>query len=125
MDIKCPHCSRDVQAENINIQSCIAKCGYCSAVFGFADMVPGAAAPGPPKMTVEMPKDYTMENEGADLVITRSWLSRKYLWMLPVCVFWDGSLIFKLRLRPAGGALQEHLPREPVSRGGSRSRGAS
>ena len=72
MDIKCPHCSRVVQAENINIQSCIAKCGYCNAVFGFADKVPGAA-PASSKRTVEMPKNYTMENEGVDLVLTRRW----------------------------------------------------
>ena len=94
MDIKCPHCSRAVQAENINIQSCIAKCGYCSAVFGFADKVPGAAAPGSSKRAVEMPKSYTLENEGADLAITRRWMNWKYVMMLVFCVFWDGFLVF-------------------------------
>jgi len=83
-----------VQAENINIQSCIAKCGYCSAVFGFADKVPGAAAPGSSKRAVEMPKSYTLENEGADLAITRRWMNWKYVMMLVFCVFWDGFLVF-------------------------------
>lgn len=94
MDIKCPHCSRVIQAENINIQTCIAKCGSCNAVFGFADKVPGASAFGPSKSAVEMPRGYTMENEGADLVITRRWLSWKHLVMLVFCVFWDGLLVF-------------------------------
>ncbi len=94
MDIKCPHCSRTVPAENINIQTSIAKCGSCNAVFGFADKVPGASAFGPSKRTVEMPSNYTVANEGADLVITRRWMNWKYVMMLVFCVFWDGFLVF-------------------------------
>ncbi len=92
MDIKCPHCSRTVSSENINIQTCIAKCGYCGAVFGFAGQVPGAGVFGPSKRAVEMPDDYTVATEGADMVIVRRWFSRKYLFMLFFCVFWDGFL---------------------------------
>lgn len=94
MAIKCPQCSRTVPAGNINIQTCIAKCCSCNAVFGFADTVPGASAFGSSKRAVEMPKGYSMENEGADLVITRRWLSWKYVAMLVFCVFWDGFLVF-------------------------------
>ena len=111
MDIKCPHCSRVVQAENINIQSCIAKCGYCSGVFGFADKVPGAAQ-GSSKRTVEMPKSYTMENEGADLVITRRWFNWKYLMMLVFCVFWDGFLVvwYTIAFTKGGPLLMKLFP---------------
>ena len=93
MDIKCPHCSRVIQAGDINIQTCIAKCSSCNAVFGFSDMVPGAATPDSSKRAVEMPKNYTMENFGVDLVITRRWMNWKYVAMLVFCVFWDGFLV--------------------------------
>jgi hypothetical protein len=93
MIIKCQHCGKSIAAENINIQSAIAKCGGCGAVFGFADKVPGSASAGAMKRTVEMPRGYKLENAGADLVITRRWLSWKYLALLGFCVFWDGFLI--------------------------------
>jgi len=94
MDITCPHCSRPVPAEDVNVQTSIAKCRYCSAVFGFAGQVPGASAFGPSKRAVEMPDDYTMSMEGSGLVLVRRWFSWKYLFMLFFCVFWDGFLVF-------------------------------
>ena len=94
MEIKCPHCSRPVSADNINIQTSIAKCSYCSAVFGFAGQVPGANPYGSSKRTVDMPDDYSVEMEDADLVIIRRWFSWKYLALLAFCVFWDGFLAF-------------------------------
>lgn len=94
MDIICPHCSRAVPGENINVQTSIAKCGYCSAVFGFAGQVPGATAFGPSKRAVEMPAGYAVNMEGADLVIIRRWFSLKYVGLLFFCAFWDGFLVF-------------------------------
>jgi hypothetical protein len=93
MNLKCPHCGREVPAGDINIQSAMAKCGACGAVFGFADKVPGAAQPAA-KRQVAMPRGYELGNDGADLVITRRWLSPKYLFLLFFCVFWDGFLFF-------------------------------
>ncbi len=119
MDIKCPHCSRTITAADINVQTSIAKCGYCNAVFGFADKVPGAAA-GSSKRTVEMPKNYTMGNEGVDLVITRRWLSKKYVVMLVFCVFWDGFLVFwyTVALTKAGPLIMILFPVLHVAVGG-------
>jgi len=112
MDIKCPNCSRTVSAENINIQTCIAKCVYCNSVFGFAGEVPGAAAYGSSKTAVEMPKDYSIEMEGADLVIIRSWFSLKYLGLLAFCVFWDGFLVvwYSIAFRTNGPLMMKLFP---------------
>ncbi|MBU2572551.1 MAG: hypothetical protein KKH28_00525 [Elusimicrobia bacterium] len=93
MKLNCPHCSRTIPAENINIQTAIAKCGSCSAVFGFADKVPGTAPFGSSKRTVELPKGYSVDHDGTGLVITRRWWSWKYLALLGFCVFWNGFLV--------------------------------
>lgn len=94
MKLNCPHCSREIQAGNINVQTGIAKCGDCNAVFGFADKVPGANPYGGSKRTVEMPKGYSVNQLGTGMEIIRRWLSPKYVVMLFFCVFWDGFLVF-------------------------------
>lgn len=93
MEIKCPHCSRAVPADNINVQTSIAKCAYCSSVFGFAGQVTGAGGYGASKRTVDTPNGYSVAMEGADLVIIRRWFSWKYLFLLAFCVFWDAFLV--------------------------------
>ena len=112
MEIKCPNCSRVVLAENINIQTCMAKCGYCNSVFGFADKVPGAAVLGSAKRAVEMPKGYSLENDGAGLIITRRWWSWKYVVLLVFCVFWDGFLVvwYTIAFREGGPLLMKVFP---------------
>lgn len=76
---------------NVNVQTSIAKCDSCGAVFGFASQVPGStAAYG--KRQVEMPKGYRLEMDGADLLIIRRWFGAKYVALLFFCVFWDGFL---------------------------------
>jgi hypothetical protein len=59
-----------------------------------------------------MPKNYTMENEGVDLVITRRWLSWKYVAMLVFCVFWDGFLVFwyTMAFREGGPLVMKLFP---------------
>lgn len=93
MGITCQHCGRDVPPENVNVQTSIAKCASCGAVFGFASQVPGATA-AYAKRRVEMPKGYSLDMEAADLVITRRWFSWKYVALLFFCLFWDGFLVF-------------------------------
>lgn len=102
MNIKCPHCGREVPSADINIQSAMAKCASCNAVFGFADKVPGALLAD--KRTVEMPRNYTLGTDGADLVITRRWMSAKFVFLLFFCVFWDGFLFFWYSMAFAKGA---------------------
>lgn len=104
MKLECPHCSSPIQTENINIQSAIAKCGDCGAVFGFAEKVPGAAPFGASKRAVVMPKGYSVGYEGTGLVITRRWLCAKFVALLGFCVFWDGFLVVWYSLAFTKGA---------------------
>ncbi len=93
MKLNCPHCSREIPAEDINVQTGIAKCGSCNAVFGFADKVSGAAPWGGSKRTIEMPKGYSAEQVGTGLELIRRWMSWKYIGLLFFCVFWNGFLV--------------------------------
>ena len=93
MQLDCPHCGRTIPAEDINVQTTIAKCSKCSAVFGFADLVPGAQA-AYRKPSVGMPKRFSVSQEGADFVISYRWFSGMFVFLLFFCVFWDGFLAF-------------------------------
>jgi len=112
MNLTCPHCSRTIPAENINIQTCIAKCGSCNAVFGFSDKVQGATAFNSSKRAVEMPKGYVMENGAEGLVITHKWFSSKYVFMLFFCIFWDGFLVnwYAIAFRHTGSLAMKVFP---------------
>jgi hypothetical protein len=94
MDIKCPHCGRVIQADDVNVQTSIAKCRDCNAVFGFAAQVGGTGFTAPGKRAVDMPDDYTLATEGADLVLVRRWFNWKFMFLLLFCVAWDSFLVF-------------------------------
>jgi len=83
-----------VPAEDVNIQTSIAKCRACGAVFGFAGQVGGGTFAGSAKRTVDMPPGYTVDMQGVELVITRRWFSPTFIFLLFFCIFWDGFLVF-------------------------------
>jgi hypothetical protein len=57
MQITCKQCGADVSADNINIDSLVAKCSFCNAVFRFDDQLePAQKPPAPPHLKVSMPK---------------------------------------------------------------------
>lgn len=103
MQLDCPQCGRSIPAEDINVQSAIAKCSACSAVFGFADRVPGAQAASR-KPTVGLPRRLSLAQDGADLVITLKWFSASFVFLLFFCVFWDGFLVFWYSMAFADGS---------------------
>ncbi len=93
VQLECPQCGRSIPSEDINVQAAIAKCSACGAVFGFADKVPGARAESR-KPVVDLPRRFSVAQDGADLVITRRWFSPSFVFLLFFCVFWDGFLAF-------------------------------
>lgn len=111
MNLKCPHCGRAIPAGDINIQSAMAKCQACGAVFGFAGQVPGAAA-AQAKREVELPRGYTLAAEGADLVIIRRWFSWKFVALLFFCAAWDSFLVFwyAMAFRPDSPLIMKVFP---------------
>ncbi|MBI5624469.1 MAG: hypothetical protein HY924_11885 [Elusimicrobia bacterium] len=96
MKLSCPRCGQEVAAEDINIQSAVAKCGRCAEVFGFADQVAGArdASDIPAKSPVDMPKGVSVERDAVSMTIVRSWFHPVLFFLILFCVAWDSFLVF-------------------------------
>lgn len=89
MKVECRSCGVHVPAENLNIDKLVAKCGACNAVFGFD--VAGGSAHRRQRANIAMPRGVTVENQGGDLVIVRSWRSVFLVVFLTVfTVIWNG-----------------------------------
>lgn len=51
----CPACAKEIQAEDINIQAQIAKCGSCNAIFSFEEDLAKAQAVSKKREKIERP----------------------------------------------------------------------
>ncbi|MCZ6672642.1 MAG: hypothetical protein O7C75_06850 [Verrucomicrobia bacterium] len=91
MDVTCKRCQKPIPASDINLDSNIAKCANCNAVFDFRDQlsVGQAIARG----TVESPKGIELQSTMDGLEIVRRWYSPKVLALLVFCIFWDGFMV--------------------------------
>jgi hypothetical protein len=90
MKVACKSCSREIPAENINIDRLVAKCSYCNAVFSFADRMQRASQS---RAAVSAPKGLSVSSEGHDLVIRRRWFSPVVFFLLLFTVLWDGFMV--------------------------------
>ena len=93
MDIKCPHCLMIIPVENLNVQTSIAKCDSCRAIFGFSGQVSAESAFKSSKRFVAMPENYTLSVEGRDLVLVRRWFAWRHIFILFFCIAWDSFLV--------------------------------
>ena len=101
MKVYCPDCGAQIPAEDLDLQTLLARCRKCDSVFSFADAAraemgraalrvagPEAAAevPRPPRIRVE---------EGPATWVARwRWFSPVVLFMVLFCIAWDGFLVF-------------------------------
>jgi len=111
MPLDCPHCRRSISPGDINVQTSIAKCSSCGAVFGWTDLV-GGAQTAARKPAVEMPKRFSVALEGADLVITHRWFSAIFVFLLFFCLLWNGflALWYFLAFMKGGPLLMKLFP---------------
>lgn len=112
MQLTCPKCGSAITADNINVQTGVAKCLQCNEVFNFANMVGGDASAAYAKPQVEMPKGFSLTHQLSDLVITRTWFSYKTIFLLFFCLFWDGFLVvwYTLAFRFNGPLMMKVFP---------------
>src|SRR5436309_664330 len=103
MHLSCPDCGADVPAEDINIDTGLARCRACNGVINVKEAV-GAERPAPVKRPrVAQPRAITVEDlGGTGLRLTRSWFTWAVLFMTVFCIIWDSFLIFwySLALQP-------------------------
>lgn len=95
MDIHCKRCQEPVTAENVNLNSHIAKCPSCDAVFDFRDQLTRTEAHK--RSSLNAPKGIDLQTTMDGIQIVRRWFSAKAFGLLFFCLFWNGIMFFILR----------------------------
>jgi hypothetical protein len=94
MKILCPSCRVPVAAEDIALDTGLAKCRTCNSVFRF-DNLPELAVPAaPPRQHVARPRSVATWEDAGGLTVQYRWFSQKYIFLAIFCLFWDGFLVF-------------------------------
>jgi len=92
MKILCPSCRVPVAAEDIALDTGLAKCRTCNNVFRF-DNAPELAAPAArPRPVAGRPRSVVTSDANGALTIKYRWFSAKYIFLVFFCLFWDGFL---------------------------------
>jgi hypothetical protein len=94
MKIVCPSCRVPVAAEDVALDTGLAKCRTCNNVFRFADDPALASPPARPRALVGRPPNVVAAETSGELVVTYRWFSPKYIFMAFFCLFWNGFLVF-------------------------------
>ena len=81
-------------AEDVALDTGLAKCRTCNNVFRF-DNLPELAAPAVrPRQNVGRPRSVATWEDDGGLTVQYRWFSPKYIAMAAFCLFWDGFLVF-------------------------------
>lgn len=97
MYVFCPHCGQQVDADDLNIDTAIARCRPCNAVFSFAEALQHESTerqPPPRREPVAPPPNIREEAWGDTRRFTWRWFRASYLGLLMFCVAWDSFLVF-------------------------------
>lgn len=94
MKILCPSCHVPVAAEDVALETGLAKCRTCNSVFRFDDLPELARSLVRPRPRVEKPNSLVTWDDGYGLTLQYRWFSPKFVFMAFFCLFWDGFLLF-------------------------------
>jgi hypothetical protein len=94
MKIICPSCRVPVAAEDIALDTGLAKCRTCNNVFRFADDPALAAPVARPRPMAGRPKSVVTSDTNGALTVKYRWFSPKYIFLAVFCLFWNGFLVF-------------------------------
>lgn len=99
MHVHCTHCGQRIPAEDLNIETTIARCRQCDAVFSFATALEREGDERRPVTSkqldaVPQPKGIQVDDLGGRLEISRRWFTPAMFFLLFFCIFWDGFLVF-------------------------------
>lgn len=95
MKINCPECRVPVAAEDVNLETGLAKCRTCNNVFRFADapeLAPQQAVRARPP--VEKPRSVVAFERDGVLTLEYRWFTLKYIFLTFFCLVWNGFLVF-------------------------------
>jgi len=103
MKILCPSCRVPVAAEDIALDTGLAKCRTCNNVFRFADDPALAAPAARARPPAGRPRSVATWEDAGGLTVQYRWFSPKYLFMAFFCLFWNGFLVFWYAMALASG----------------------
>ncbi|MGD8451320.1 MAG: hypothetical protein PVJ57_05825 [Phycisphaerae bacterium] len=110
MHVHCPHCGAQIPADDLNVDSAIARCRTCNAVFSFADALdrerggPVTRSAASDEVPVPQPRGLHVEDWDGNLRITRRWFSPAFIFLVFFCAFWDEFLVFWYSIAFGGDA---------------------
>ncbi len=110
MQVTCKSCGASIHADDINLQTALAKCRYCHGVVSLHEHLsrPTVAAPvaGAAKRgTVTRPSRFQIEELPREMVIRYRWWTPVAIFMVFFCAIWDGFLFLWY-----GVAMEEGAP---------------
>ncbi len=91
MDIHCKRCREPIPASEVNLDTNMAKCLKCNAVFDFRSQIDNSAPIA--RREVQAPKNIALQSTMDGLEIVRKWFSPKVYALLVFCIFWDGFMV--------------------------------
>lgn len=100
MQVHCTNCGVQIPADDLNIDTGIAKCQACNCVFSFLEALrESSAAERPLRATAErpvvpQPRGIMVDDLGGRLRLVRRWFRWPLLFLVFFCVAWDGFLVF-------------------------------
>jgi hypothetical protein len=103
MKVLCPSCRVPVAAEDVALDTGLAKCRTCNNVFRFDDHPELATPPARPRTPVERPKSVAVWDDNGGLTVQYPWFSPKYVFMALFCLVWNGFLVLWYLMAFASG----------------------
>jgi hypothetical protein len=105
VDITCKRCGAIIPADDINLQTMVAKCRSCNAVFSIAEQIPQADSwAAPARLDVPLPERFTVEHPVGGLRISWRWFTPVAIFLAVFAVFWNSFVCAWMGMAIAGGA---------------------
>lgn len=105
MHVFCTSCGVQIPAADLNIETAMARCRACNAVFSFADALAQETVVRPARGEAEcgaqrkadeipLPNGVRVDDLGGVLRLRRRWFNVETVLLLFFCVTWDSFLVF-------------------------------
>lgn len=92
MKLHCATCGATIPAEDVNLDTGLARCRPCDEVFD-VKALQAYQEEARPREPVPMPRGYSVVDDINGMIITRRWFNWGIIALLIFCCFWDGFLV--------------------------------
>ena len=89
IELKCTNCGSALNTADISPQIAAARCPHCHSLFA----LPAQTTRPIPRGQVEMPKGFSLQEEGGQMVIRRRWYNPSVWILVFFALFWNGFLV--------------------------------